>query len=218
MGLFALLFWLGSAYAQEPKLDTTIVINTHKFHIKTSIATDEIGTILTIKRDSRIIQYDSLGQIWRMKLNDFDSDGFPDISIGFGSFTNIYYSAGLLLFDTITNDFINVAGFENCEGADPLKANRHYYYSYQKTGCADNNWYSVLFTLKDFKMNIIGTMDGEGCDKDSTKWVISIYKGSMDKQDTIPIEQIPYSKAYPGGYGKFNFIDKYWNTNYKKFL
>lgn len=85
--------------------------------------------------------------IWRIEFKDFNEDGYKDMLVGYDG-NNVVYDLGL--FDSISDTFKLVEGFDNFGDAFILKGT-NYYYSYSSAGCADLNWNSKLIYIKNIK-------------------------------------------------------------------
>lgn len=144
----------------------------------------------------------------KFEFIDFNEDGYPDILLGFIS---IYSAYELGLFDKDTNTFKIIEDFNYYPNANRIK-NTKYYCSYTQAGCADSNWRSDLFYINNYKAYSIGSIEGIGCE-DEEKNGIFIYKTNGEEQELI--KSIPRE---PGYYeDKWEFIEDYWNKNYKLF-
>lgn len=82
------------------------------------------------------------------------------------------------------------------------------------------NWVSDFFKIQNFKIIQLGHIDGQGCDFEVKKnpQVINIYKVIDNKEENGKlVEKLPYLKFIPKFEDKWDFIEKYWNKNYKQF-
>ena len=140
---------------------------------------------------------------------DFNQDGILDIRIHQN--TNVGGVSELVCFDTANGQFTEVENFEWYPFPKAI-GELGYWYSYHRSGCADLNWGSELITIQNFKVIELGIIEGLGCE-DESKNGIFIYKVTDDRTEEID--------AYPRDEGiypdKWDFIDTYWNKNYKKF-
>ena len=198
--------------------DTSLTINKHSFRIKTTDINKE-SILLTVTCDLKTILADTLIEDGYNGIDfiDLNKDKNLDILTSYIGNNGIYF---LYLFDPASNTFKNLDGFEKYPDAVQLKTNGKYYYSYHRAGCADANWVSDLFTIKDFKTIQIGHIYGQGCDSDIKEdpQVIEIYKVINDDEGKGElIEKLPYLKNIPVFGAKWNFIEKYWNKNFTKF-
>ena len=218
---FLVLFLICSTniFAQEHNSDTSFVINKHKFKITTREINSEQVT-LTIYRGSKIIKIDTLdsGGLSYLKFPDFDNDSNKDIMLTYMGNNFTYY---LYLFDKANNDFKFIDGFDRFPSSQQLKTNPKYYYSYHRAGCADFDWVSDLFYIQSYKTIHIGHIYGKGCDADPEvePQIIEVSKIIDNNSDNEKIfEKLPYKKNVPMFGDKWNFIKKYWQKNYSKFI
>lgn len=82
------------------------------------------------------------------------------------------------------------------------------------------NWVSDLFKIENFKAIQLGHIRGQGCDFEvkENPQVIEIYKVSDNNEEKSKLlKKLPYLKFIPDFGDKWNFIEEYWNRNYKKF-
>lgn len=216
--LLTFLLFGVSLVAQIHNSDTTFVINKKKFNInKREINSSKVK--LTIKRNSKTIMTETLDSdgLTNIEFPDFNNDGNKDIMLVYMGNNFTYY---LYLFDKINNSFKKVEGFERFPESTQLTTNPNFYYSYQRAGCADLNWVSDLFYIKDFKTVHVGHIYGKGCDYEikENPQIIEVYKISGNKETNRKlIENLPYIKNVPRFDEKWEFIKKYWNANYLKF-
>jgi len=147
------------------------------------------------------------------EFEDFDQDGFDDIIVHYN--LNTPSVQDLILFDVTSKTFRKVKDFSSYP--EPIKIrNTNYYYSYHKSGCADMNWDSDLFYIKDFKTFRIGNISGRQCNDRDVKNGIYIHKVQGDIETiytTLPVEILGKYKDY-----KWGFIKEYWTLNYTKFI
>lgn len=218
---YLVLFLVCSAtlFAQEHNSDTSFVINKQTFKIITQeINSDQVS--LAIYRGSKVIKIDTLdsGGLSYLKFPDFNNDGNKDIMLTYVGNNSTYY---LYLFDKSTNVFKFVEGFDRFPASQQLKTNPKYYYSYHRAGCADLNWVSDSFYIKNFKSIHIGHIYGKGCDADLKEeaQIIEVYKVIDNNSDNEKLfEKLPYKKNVPEFGDKWDFIQQYWQKNYSKFL
>lgn len=149
---------------------------------------------------------------WRLKFQDFNGDGFKDILIGY--YSNVPARSDLILYDQHTKKFIHVKDFPDYPDAIRLKGT-NLFYSYHRSGCADNNWDSDLFKIVKFKIVKIGNISGQTCVDPPGKPGIYISK-IRGKHELLfkkfPIDESGNFKDY-----KWGFIAWYWKHNYMKF-
>ena len=87
-----------------------------------------------------------------------------------------------------------------------------FYYSYHRSGCADSNWDSDLFVIKNHRAIRIGNISGIGCEG-TGKQEFSSRK--LEKKKKELIKEI---LREPGYYDdKWDFIKNYWTKNHEKF-
>ena len=142
-------------------------------------------------------------------FTDFNEDGFLDIELHF--MTNVPDVNEILIFNPELKKFIEIENFSSFPASIKIK-NTKYYYSYQRSGCADSNWDSDLYFLKENKAVRIGNIHAIECENEDDKGIY-IYKvnGENERQiKLIPIENKDFEN-------KWEFIEKYWTENYQKF-
>jgi hypothetical protein len=77
------------------------------------------------------------------------------------------------------------------------------------------NWVSDLFKIVNFKIVQVGHIYAQGCD---SPLVIQIYKvTNNDEEYGRLILKLSYVKMLNKFENKWEFIEKYWNQNFKKF-
>jgi hypothetical protein len=212
------VFSAPNLFAQNHNSDTSFIINKQTFRFLTKdLNADQVT--LTIFSNSEIIKTDTLnsGGLSDLKFTDFDNDGNKDIMLTYRG-NNFTYN--LYLFDKASNVFKFVEGFYRFPEAIQLKKNPKYYYSYHRAGCADMDWVSDLFYIDNFKTIHIGHIYGQGCDFEvkENPQVIEISKINDNKEENGKVvEKLPYLKNIPEFGYKWDYIKKYWNTNYGKF-
>ncbi|WP_458626477.1 hypothetical protein [Winogradskyella sp. PC D3.3] len=142
-------------------------------------------------------------------FTDFNEDGFLDIELHF--MTNVPDVNEILIFNPELKNFTEIKNFSNFPSATKIK-NTDYYYSYHRSGCADSNWDSDLFYLKEDKAVKIGNIHTIECDNENDNGIY-IYKVNGENKEQIKL--IPIKKK--NFEDKWKFIEKYWNENYTKF-
>lgn len=207
-----------NTFAQNHSIDTTLTINNKTYQILTSDINDDSLT-LTVFRDSKKISIDTIesGGLANIEFPDFNKDNNPDIMLTYMGNNSIY---SLYLFDQKTERFKSIEGFSKYPEAIQLKNQPDLYYSYHRAGCADMNWVSDLFKIVDSETVQLGHIYGQGCDYEVNEnpQIIEIYKVVDNNESNGKlIEELPYLKFIPDFGGKWSFIEKYWNENYKKF-
>lgn len=137
-------------------------------------------------------------------FEDLNKDGYKDIKITY--FTNVPGIENVLLYDKYKKSFKKVKGFD--EYPDTHKVGTTLcYYSYHRSGCADMDWTSDLFYIKNFKCVRLGTIEGYECGDRDIKNGVYIYKivnGKKAKIRQLNIKSIYYYKDY-----KWGFIEAY---------
>jgi hypothetical protein len=143
------------------------------------------------------------------EFEDFDNNGILDIRLY--QITNVGGISELIFFDEKNKIFKAVKEFDSFP--EPVKIkNTQYWFSYHRSGCADINWGSELFKIENFKAIKIGEIEGLGCEDEKENGIF-IYKTKGNSRKRIYSE-----KRKPGYYNdKWDFIEKYWNENYRKF-
>jgi len=149
----------------------------------------------------------------QIKFSDFNNDGYKDIIIDY--LTNVPGIKDLLLFNKKENTFKKVINFQDFPAAERIP-NSNYYYSYHRSGCADMNWDSDLFYIKDYKAIKLGNINGNQCENRDIKDGIYIHKISNGKE--IEIQRLPIGLIEKFKNYKWGFIAEYWSKNYRKFL
>lgn len=166
-------------------------------------------SILKITNGERIVLEDTLDFFTDLQLIDFNDDKSIDIQIRFMGNVD---TQSLYLFDFSRNRFQKVVGFEKFPEAKRIKISEELYYSYHRSGCADNYWTSDLFKINDFKTTHLGQIFGEGCEDPMQ---VKVYKIGQNKKDLI--ETLPYKVVEDNKENKWGFIADYWAKNYKRF-
>lgn len=142
-------------------------------------------------------------------FTDFNEDGFLDIELHF--MTNIPDVNEILIFNPELKKFCKIENFSSFPASIKIE-NTNYYYSYKRSGCADSNWNSDLYFLKENKAVRIGNIHTIDCDNENDNGIY-IYKYNGENKE--PIKLIPIPKN--GFENKWEFIEKYWSKNYQKF-
>ena len=91
------------------------------------------------------------------------------------------------------------------------------YYSYHRSGCADQNWDSDLYKIVDFKIIKIGNINAQMCVDPQDIAGINIYKLRGTKKHLVK-KNISITTPLKFVDTKWGFIAYYWKHNYKKFL
>jgi hypothetical protein len=143
------------------------------------------------------------------ELEDFDRDGNLDIRIRYIS--NPGGLSELVMFDKKHKTFKDIGDFSDFFSPEKVE-NTKFWYSYHRSGCADSNWDSDLFYIKNFKAIKAGNISGRGCEGE-TKNGIFIYR-VKGKKEILVEEHLREASFYED---KWDFIEHYWKSNYKKF-
>lgn len=143
------------------------------------------------------------------ELKDFDQDGFVDVEIHY--ITNVPNIYDMILYDKKNNDFKQIVNFSEFPTPEKIKK-ADYYYSYHRSGCADLNWDSDLFYIKNFKCYRIGNISGRGCGPKNTT---GIYINKIVADQEVLLKFVKREEGYYDD--KWEFIESYWTKNYKKF-
>ncbi len=145
---------------------------------------------------------------------DFNGDGYKDIILRY--VTNVPGISDLLIYVPSKKIFKEVKNFSEFPAPEKIKGT-NYYYSYQRSGCADMDWDSDLFYIKNLKAIRIGNISGRQCEpKGDPNNGIYIHKIHDDKKQlfkTLPIETISKYKDL-----KWGFIKSYWKKNFRSFI
>ena len=152
------------------------------------------------------------GDYFTWEFKDFNKDGYKDIYLDKGGNTPERFD--LLLYASTTKSFRQVKDFEYFPAPENISGTK-YFYSYHKSGCADMNWDSDLFYIKDFKAVRLANISGNECENSGIKDGLYINKLSGEKKllfKTLPIDTVHKFKD-----DKWGFIKKYWTEHYKLF-
>ena len=150
------------------------------------------------------------------EVTDFNHDGHQDVLIHYVS--NVDGLLDLLLYLPSERRFAVVKHFTSFPSADSIAATP-YYYSYYRAGCADENWGSDLFAITADSTVRYGTIEGHGCDSDSTRWIaISRVVSRPSGDSVVPLDTLPIATI--DGYQDLSrgFIREDWTKNYSRFL
>jgi hypothetical protein len=199
-----------STHETYPVLIDTLKIDLQKFIVIQNDPRDDKQmnlSILNSKKDTIYVHdtYATNG----FNFEDFDNNGILDIRLD--QITNVGGVSELIFYDKNNKIFKAVEDFSNYPNPTKIK-NTKYWYSYHRSGCADINWGSELFKIENFKVIKIGEIEGIGCEEEKENGIF-IYKTKGDSRKRIYSE-----KRKPGYYSdKWDYIENYWNKNYKKF-
>jgi len=170
-------------------------------------------TCILLKKgiDTIFFQNDGMSRYY---LEDFDNDGWNDLSIEY--YTSIPDIKELFLYDPKSKTYRQVNDMTSFPASRKLIDN--YYFSYRRSGCADANWISDLFKIVDYKIVFLAEIYGQGWEADtrSEPQKIELFKVAKNTKDSLLLEKkLPYideSQVY-----KWNFIQDYWQKNYKNY-
>ncbi len=161
--IFGLLSYL--SYGQRNfSLDSSFVNTDIKISISTKNLTDEqILLSSEINGDVKIIDTIFINGLNDIYFIDFDSDSNIDILISYLGNNPIY---SLHLYNLKSQRFVKIDNFENFPDSKPL-GQTGFYYSYNRAGCADANWESDLYGIKNFEIKQLANIYGQGCAYDT---------------------------------------------------
>ncbi len=153
------------------------------------------------------------GDYFSWEFKDFNKDGYKDIFLDHGGNTPGRFD--LLLYIPATKSFRQIKDFESFP--DPAEIiGTKYFYSYHRSGCADMNWDSDLFYIKNYKAIRVANISGCECGKSGIKDGLYISRIRGEKKilfKTLPIETIYKNKG-----DKWKFIKVYWAKNNRFFM
>ena len=136
--------------------DTSYVIEENTFRI-VAHASDSTNYFHVIKDKKDTTTY--YGFYFDIYTTNFNNDSFPDIHTSIhGTLSN-----ELLLYDPVKKEYVPVANMTEFNEAKAIKASDNLYYSHRRAGCADQNWTSSLFTIKNYEPIQIGYFYANGC-------------------------------------------------------
>ncbi|MGX7666742.1 hypothetical protein [Flavobacterium pedocola] len=189
----------------------TLRINNQKY--LQTIEDDHFISLVSLKGDTIVKAEDYYSEA---EILDINEDGFQDIRVFFfmGKIPN---ACDNYLFDSKQKTFKII---EDCWLDVRKIKGTNFYYSYNRAGCADMNWESNLSKIENNKLVDYGYISGQGCDEaiKENPQVIKIYKVvNSDKEEMTLVKTLPYLKHIPTFEDKWDFIEKYWTKNFKKF-
>jgi len=208
--LFFILFSCNEKKTQERNADKkyesiTGIINNEKYR---AIQSNEENLFVLNEKNDTVYKHPYRATL-NFEFKDFNEDRFLDLLINQMSNSGGLYE--LVLYNNEANTFIPVENFTAFPSPEKIKETK-FYYSYHKSGCADSNWDSDLFIIENYKAIKLGNISGRECETE-TKRGIFIYKVNCENE--ILIKEVPIEKLE--NFDKSEFIEKYWNDNYKKF-
>ena len=214
--IFILLFCCHFIRAQEKSVDTIVIIKNQKFEIRTQSEPNNLVQLRILMNSSEILndKIDGFG-LRDIDFIDFNNDNFIDIKI---SYFGNNETASLYLFNDELSKLVSLEGFERFASSKILRSNSQYYYSYNRTGCADSNWESSLFKIVNYKTVALGYIYGQGCEFELEKnpKSIKIYKVNNNEDKKLFLTY-QYDKFINSVNDKWEFIEQYWNSNYRIF-
>ena len=143
-------------------------------------------------------------------FTDFNTDGFNDILIH--RISNVPGIQELILFDSVKKCFIIVKGFERFPDPKSIQGTK-YFFSYHRSGCADNFWDSDLFSIDNFETHLLGNISGNECEGNIGIVVSKIVENKKKVFETFKVDTL---ESYNDR--KWEFISDYWKNNYLKFI
>jgi hypothetical protein len=183
--------------------DTTTILG-EKY---TGFGTKELKlVVLNSKGDTVLNQTDSY---FEFEFHDFNSDSLDDIVVH--RLSNVPGIQDLLLFDQARMGFIIVSGFDKFPDSKSVQGT-NYYYSYHRSGCADNFWDSDLFYIDNFETHLLGNISGNECEGEKEIVVSRSIDGRREILDKFPVDILEKYEDH-----KWGFILDYWTKNYSKF-
>jgi len=206
------IFLIISFTAQAQQTSARVKVN----GIAYTIIPNSDGSI-TIKVKGKVIQHYPAKDLYDVTFSDFkvvdyNGDGYRDIIVEY--FTNVPDIQDLLLYNKKLKAFTLVKNFPDYPAGIKLKATG-LYYSYHRSGCADNDWDSDLYKIKNYRIIPLGRISGRECENDGEPDGIYIYKDINTKRKLLKTYNI--NKLQQLKEDKWTFIANYWKLNYRKF-
>jgi hypothetical protein len=197
-------------YCQEGKITSikVVKIDGHKFRFEVYFG-QTISHLKIYKRHSgnwRLFQKHD-DYFSDLKVFDYDKDGFKDIHLNTMGNND---SQELYLYSPRTQKFKFIENFIQFPSAKAIYKN--YYYSYHRSGCADDFWTSDLFKIEDFKAIKIGSIAGNECQDPKGIDIYKIKNGEKILFEKRSIKDLNKFKDV-----KWGFIKRYWKKNWEKF-
>ena len=147
---------------------------------------------------------------FELQLRDINKDGFNDVQINIMG--NDPYQFDVYFYDPAIKSFRKI---ENCMTELQKLEETNFYYSYNKGGCAGQNWESHLSKIENWMEDRSGKLYFNNCGDEEDG--IFIYKVVPKGEDQL-IDSIPISKFRKEGKNdEWTYIKKYWIKNYKLF-
>lgn len=148
-------------------------------------------------------------------VGDIDQNGFMDLRVFIVS--NTPNQCDSYLFDPELNTFRKI---EYCDLDIKKIEGTSCYFSYNRAGCADQDWESHLSKIENYRLVDLGYIHGQGCDFEIEKnpQTIEIFKFDSPKSEAkTKIATLAYKEHIKKFEDKWTFIEKYWSKNYRKF-
>jgi len=199
----------GNPGTDQPTIDSTILITD-----STTILGERYfgyGTkgpkviVLNSKGDT-VLQSDLY---FEFEFHDFNGDSLDDIVVH--RLSNVPAIQDLLLFDKSEKSFVLVNGFEKFPDPKPIHGTG-YFYSYHRSGCADNFWDSDLFYIDMFETHLLGNISGNECEGEKGIVISRVVDGKEQIVDKFSVDVLEKYDDH-----KWGFIADYWTKNYSKF-
>jgi hypothetical protein len=162
--------------------------------------------VLNSKGDTVLNQTDLY---FEFEFQDFNGDSLDDIVVH--RLSNVPAIQDLLLFDKAKKSFLIVNGFDKFPDSKPIHGT-DYFYSYHRSGCADNFWDSDLFYIDKFETHLLGNISGNECEGEKGIVVSRVVNGKEKIVDKFPVDVLEKYDDH-----KWGFIADYWAKNYFKF-
>ncbi len=140
----------------------------------------------------------------------YNPDEFPDILLtymGNNPWNDLY------IFNSEIDDYVFIRGIVQFPQSIRLGSD-NVYYSYHRSGCADLNWDSDLFTIENDSAVHLANIYGIGCSNEDGRIEISRI---AERDSAIIIETMKIDTIYSYEQYKWGFIEDYWSNNYRRF-
>ena len=186
----------------------TLINNNQKYIVK-HFRDDNLDFSLLILNEKFDTIYKHFDYIDEYEILDFNEDGFKDLRLDY--ITNTPDVIDIVLFDSYSKRFEIVKDLGYYPSPFKIK-NSNYYYSYHRAGCADLNWESDLFYIKDYRCIKIGNISGRGCGYEKRN---GIFINKIVDKKALEINWIKRDSGYYDD--KWEFIENYWTKNHLKF-
>jgi hypothetical protein len=199
-------------YAQESIIDSTILLSdTATIDGTYYSAYLRTNDTVYINDDRGNVVFKLNGYGYELLFTDFDHDGFKDLVVR--HLGNIPGILDLVKYDGDQKRF-SFVDFKLYPDAQWIEGTK-YYYSYHRSGCADNYWESDLFYIQDFEIVRIGNITGKNCDGVEEEKGIFIFR--IENNLSIYVETKPLSALNDYPDYKWGFIRDYWTKNLRRF-